>query len=194
MSWTETELAELRRAYASGRARVSYDGKSVEYGSSADLLARIRIIEATIATAAGRPKPRRLRRLQQGITANWIDRAIGVVAPGAGLRRARQRQAMAILARAYEGAKLGRHCRLGRRGHRRQRRDCPGDRRLRDRSRDLVLLRRQGGRAFVSNMVGTGLRLGAGGVPGWPQADRLWSEFAASADADGSPTSPACRR
>jgi hypothetical protein len=39
---------------------------------------------------------------------NWIDRAIGVVAPSAGLRRARQRQAMAILARAYDGARLGR--------------------------------------------------------------------------------------
>ena len=45
MSWTETELAELRRAYASGTLRVSYDGKSVEYGSAADLLARIRTIE-----------------------------------------------------------------------------------------------------------------------------------------------------
>ena len=39
---------------------------------------------------------------------NWIDRAIGAVAPGAGLRRARQRQIIAVLARAYEGAKLGR--------------------------------------------------------------------------------------
>jgi hypothetical protein len=38
---------------------VSYDGKSVEYGSAADLLARIRTIEAEIATAAGRPKVRR---------------------------------------------------------------------------------------------------------------------------------------
>ena len=38
---------------------VSYDGKSVEYGSATDLLARIRTIEAEIASAAGRPKPRR---------------------------------------------------------------------------------------------------------------------------------------
>jgi hypothetical protein len=52
-------LAELRRAYASGTLRVSYDGKSIEYGSAADLLARIRTIEAEIASAAGRPKPRR---------------------------------------------------------------------------------------------------------------------------------------
>jgi hypothetical protein len=59
MSWTETELAALRRAYASGTLRVSYDGKSVEYGSATDLLARIRTIEAELAAAAGRPKPRR---------------------------------------------------------------------------------------------------------------------------------------
>ena len=59
MSWTETELAELRRAYSSGTLRVSYDGKSVEYGSAGDLLARIRTIEAAIANTAGRPRPRR---------------------------------------------------------------------------------------------------------------------------------------
>ena len=59
MSWSESELAELRRAYASGTPRVSCDGKSVEYGSGADLFARIRTIEAEIASAAGRPKVRR---------------------------------------------------------------------------------------------------------------------------------------
>ena len=47
--WTETELAALRRAYASGTTRVSYDGKSVDYGSAEDLLARIRTIERAIA-------------------------------------------------------------------------------------------------------------------------------------------------
>ena len=41
----ETELSALRRAYASGTTRVSYDGKSVDYGSAEDLLARIRNIE-----------------------------------------------------------------------------------------------------------------------------------------------------
>ena len=41
--WTETELSALRRAYASGTTRVSYDGKSVDYGSAEDLLARKRI-------------------------------------------------------------------------------------------------------------------------------------------------------
>jgi gpW len=59
MNWTEAELAALRRAYASGTLRVSYDGKTVEYGSAADLLARIRTLEAEIARETGRPKPRR---------------------------------------------------------------------------------------------------------------------------------------
>jgi len=45
MSWTTTELDALRRAYASGTLRVSYEGKTVEYGSAADLLSRIRTIE-----------------------------------------------------------------------------------------------------------------------------------------------------
>lgn len=59
MAWTENELSALRRAYASGTLRVSYDGKSLEYGSADDLLARIRRLEADLADAAGRPKPRR---------------------------------------------------------------------------------------------------------------------------------------
>jgi hypothetical protein len=59
MAWTENELSALSRAYASGTLRVSYDGKSIEYGSADDLLARIRRLEADLADAAGRPKPRR---------------------------------------------------------------------------------------------------------------------------------------
>lgn len=58
-SWTETELTALRRAYASGTLRVSYDGKSVEYGSAEDLLRRIRLIEGELAAATGKPKPSR---------------------------------------------------------------------------------------------------------------------------------------
>ena len=54
--WTETELSALRRAYASGTTRVSYDGKSVDYGSAEDLLARIRTIERAIA-GVSRPLP-----------------------------------------------------------------------------------------------------------------------------------------
>ena len=59
MTWSQAELDALRNAYASGTLRVSYDGRSVEYGSEADLLRRIRTIEIEMATAEGRPKPRR---------------------------------------------------------------------------------------------------------------------------------------
>lgn len=54
--WTETELAALKRAYASGTLRVSYDGKSVEYGSAEDLLGRIRTIERAMS-GADKPFP-----------------------------------------------------------------------------------------------------------------------------------------
>ena len=59
MTWSQAELAALRKAYASGTLRVSYEGRSVEYGSEADLLRRIRTIESEIAMAAGRPKRNR---------------------------------------------------------------------------------------------------------------------------------------
>ena len=52
MAWTETELDALRRAYASGTLRVSYDGKTLEYGSAADLLSRIRTIEGEMAAGS----------------------------------------------------------------------------------------------------------------------------------------------
>ena len=48
-----------RKVYGSGTLRVSYEGRSVEYGSAADLLQRIRTIESEMAVADGRPKPRR---------------------------------------------------------------------------------------------------------------------------------------
>jgi len=55
--WTDNELAALRRAYASGTLRVSYDGRTVEYGSADDLLKRIRTIEREIATASSASAP-----------------------------------------------------------------------------------------------------------------------------------------
>ncbi|MGE0650268.1 MAG: phage head-tail joining protein [Alphaproteobacteria bacterium] len=58
-TWTETEIAALKRAYASGTLRVSYDGKTVEYGSAEDLLRRIRTIEREIDAAAGKSRPAR---------------------------------------------------------------------------------------------------------------------------------------
>ena len=59
MAWTQAELDALKRAYASGTLRVTYDGKTVEYGSEADLIRRIRTIESEMAAVAGTPKPRR---------------------------------------------------------------------------------------------------------------------------------------
>lgn len=52
MTWTETELAALRRAFSSGTLRVSYDGRTVEYGSADDLLKRIRTIEREMAATS----------------------------------------------------------------------------------------------------------------------------------------------
>ena len=122
---------------------------------------------------------------------NWLDRAIGAVAPGAGLRRARQRQMMAVLARAYEGAKLGRRTEgWVAAGTGANAEIAPAIARLRDRSRDLVRNNPYAAKAvtaLVSNMVGTGLlpRARAATPELAAQADRLWSEFAAVADADG---------
>ena len=57
MSWTQSELDALKRAYASGTLRVSYDGKTVEYGAAVDLLSRIRTIEREIAGGSSEPLP-----------------------------------------------------------------------------------------------------------------------------------------
>ena len=122
---------------------------------------------------------------------NWLDRAIGAVAPGAGLRRARQRQAMAILVRAYEGAKLGRRTEGWiAAGTGANAEIAPAIARLRDRSRDLVRNNPYAAKAvtaLVSNMVGTGLqpRARAATPELAAEADRLWAAFAAAADADG---------
>jgi hypothetical protein len=59
MSWTVPELEALRKAYASGTLRVSFEGRSVEYGAATDLLSRIRTIEAEMSVRSGRKPPRR---------------------------------------------------------------------------------------------------------------------------------------
>ncbi|MCX7349644.1 MAG: hypothetical protein NTZ54_09015 [Alphaproteobacteria bacterium] len=59
MSWTQSELAALRKAYASGTLRVTFEGRSVEYGSAVDLLSRIRTIEAEMQSQSGSKPPRR---------------------------------------------------------------------------------------------------------------------------------------
>lgn len=57
VSYTQSELDALRRAFAAGTLRVSYDGRTVEYGSSDDLLKRIRTIEREMAGETPTPPP-----------------------------------------------------------------------------------------------------------------------------------------
>lgn len=121
----------------------------------------------------------------------WFDRAIGAVAPGLGLRRTRQRQALNMITRAYDGARqsrrtegwitpgTGANAEIG-----------PALSRLRARSRDLVRNNPYAAKAvqaLVSNIVGTGLmpRARAQEPELAAQADLLWARFAASCDADG---------
>jgi hypothetical protein len=58
MTWSQPELDALKKAFASGTLRVSYEGRSVEYGSAADLWQRICTIGSEMAAAEGRPKPK----------------------------------------------------------------------------------------------------------------------------------------
>jgi hypothetical protein len=60
-TYTADHLQALRDALASGEHRVSYEGKSVEYRSVADLKAAIAEVESAIARDAGRIKVRQIR-------------------------------------------------------------------------------------------------------------------------------------
>ncbi|MBF0182632.1 MAG: hypothetical protein HQM03_21710 [Magnetococcales bacterium] len=53
MTFTQTELDALKQAYASGALRVTHEGKTVEYGSEADLLRRIRVVEGELNNSSG---------------------------------------------------------------------------------------------------------------------------------------------
>lgn len=59
MVWSQSELDALRSAFAAGTLRVTYDGRTVEYGDADDLLKRIRIIEREMTAEAGDAKPSR---------------------------------------------------------------------------------------------------------------------------------------
>ena len=52
-------LSALLTARYSGTRSVSYDGKTVTYGSDAELAAAIRDLEGRIATASATPRRRR---------------------------------------------------------------------------------------------------------------------------------------
>ncbi len=57
MAFTQTELDELKQAYASGALRVAHEGKTVEYGSEADLLRRIRMVEGELKPTGNQNAP-----------------------------------------------------------------------------------------------------------------------------------------
>lgn len=58
MAFSQLELDALKQAFAAGALRVTFEGKTVEYGDASDLLKRIRVIEAEIeTTTTGRPGP-----------------------------------------------------------------------------------------------------------------------------------------
>ena len=59
MAWTQNQLDLLKRAYAAGTLRVTIEGRTVEFGSADDLMARIRTVEAEIAATAGTAQPTR---------------------------------------------------------------------------------------------------------------------------------------
>ena len=131
---------------------------------------------------------------------NWLDRAIGAVAPGAGLRRARQRQTIAVLARAYEGAKLGRRTEgWVAAGTGANAEIAPAIARLRDRSRDLVRNNPYAAKA-VRRWSATWSAPASCRGPGrrrrsWPR--RLTGSGRSSPPPrmpTASPTSPGCRR
>lgn len=58
MAFSQLELDALKSAYAAGALRVTFEGKTVEYGNADDLLKRIRVITAEIAaTTTGNARP-----------------------------------------------------------------------------------------------------------------------------------------
>ena len=58
MSWSQSELDALRRAYASGTLRITYEGRTVQYDDADGLLKRIKTIEESINAGNGRRRPR----------------------------------------------------------------------------------------------------------------------------------------
>ena len=52
MTWSQTELDALRSAFAAGTLRVTYDGRSVEYGDAAGAPLTVRIIIKTPSEVA----------------------------------------------------------------------------------------------------------------------------------------------
>lgn len=123
--------------------------------------------------------------------ANWIDRAIAVVAPRTAARRVVARAAFDAVARKYDGAALGRL----RDGTARSSTSADAEigralPMLRARHRDLVRNNPHARKActvWKNNLVGAGIiaRSSSPDPDLNAQTDALWSEWVAQADADG---------
>lgn len=57
----QTQLDALKAQRASGVARVSYDGKSIEYRGDAEIAEAIRVLEAELKSLAGDKPVRQIR-------------------------------------------------------------------------------------------------------------------------------------
>lgn len=57
MAFTQQQLDAIKRAYASGVTRVSYEGKTTEYRSLAEMREIIATIEADLAAQSGKKRP-----------------------------------------------------------------------------------------------------------------------------------------
>lgn len=121
--------------------------------------------------------------------ANWIDRAIGWVAPAAGLRRMRYRQALQV-AMAYEGASVGRRTENWMSAGGSANADIgQGLVTLRQRSRDLVQNNPHAARVLrviSTDAVGTGIvpRAASDDPRLNDTVDKLWGKWAKRCNAD----------
>lgn len=118
------------------------------------------------------------------MTANFIDRLIGLFAPDAGLRRVRARE---LLARAYEGASKRDGWKPRRAGASANADHMADAGTLRVRARAMVQNSpyiARGLDSLVANTVGTGITPRSLAVKA-ADVDKLWSAWAKVADADG---------
>ena len=122
---------------------------------------------------------------------NWLDRAIGTVAPRAGLRRILARQSFAALTRGYDGAAKGRRTDGWRAaGSSADAEIAVAGGLLRDRMRDLVRNNPHAAKAvsvLVNNIVGAGIipRAATGDDRLDAEVNKLWEDWSTRCDADG---------
>ncbi len=61
MTYTLAQRDALKQAIASGVLRLSYDGRTVEYRSMAELKSALNEVEAALARDSGKPQTRQIK-------------------------------------------------------------------------------------------------------------------------------------